>query len=76
MEFLVWFAVSNKTSVVFDNYDADQYNSAVGHGYDGSENYAVVYPYGELVEVMNKPEVGDNKRILRYKYGKQCEGLQ
>lgn len=50
------FAVSNKTSVVFDNYDADQYNSAVGHGYDGSQNYAVVYPYGEVVEVMNKPD--------------------
>ena len=50
------FAVSNTTSVVFNNYDTDQYNSAVGHGHDGSANYAVVYPYGERIEVMNKPE--------------------
>lgn len=49
------FAVSNKTSVVFNGYD-DQYNSAVGHGYDGSDNYAVAYPYGEVVEVLNRPE--------------------
>lgn len=49
------FAVSNKTSVVFVDYD-DQYNSSVGCGYGQSANYAVVYPYGETVEVMNKPE--------------------
>lgn len=48
------FAVSNKTSVVFNDY-SDQYNSAVGHGANGSDNYAVVFPYGETVEVMNKP---------------------
>lgn len=50
------FAVSNKTSVVFNDYTADQYNSAVGHGYGESANYAVVYPYGEQVEVLNKPD--------------------
>lgn len=50
------FAVSNQTSVVFNNYDEDQYHSAVGHGYDNSANYAVVYPYGETVDVMNKPD--------------------
>lgn len=49
------FAVSNQTSVVFNSYD-DQYHSSVGHGYDKSANYAVVFPYGETVEVMNKPE--------------------
>lgn len=50
------FSVSDKTSVVFESYDTDQYNSAVGHGYGGSGNYAVVFPYSERVEVMNKPE--------------------
>lgn len=50
------FAVSNKTSVVFNDYD-DQYNSAVGSGHDGSANYAVVFPYeGERVSVLNRPE--------------------
>lgn len=49
------FAVSSMTSVVFNSYD-DQYNSAVGHGYGGSANYAVVFPYGELVEVLNRQE--------------------
>lgn len=49
------FAVSNKTSVAFIECD-DQYNSAVGHGYGGSENYAVVCPHDECVEIMNKPD--------------------
>lgn len=49
------FAVSNQTSVVFDSY-ADQYHSAVGHGHDNSANFAVAFPAGETVEVLNKPE--------------------
>lgn len=49
------FAVSNKTSVVFNDY-SDQYNSAVGHGVHESHNYAVVFPYGETIDVLNKPE--------------------
>lgn len=49
------FAVSNQTSVVFDSY-ADQYHSAVGHGHDNSANFAVAFPSGETVEVLNKPE--------------------
>lgn len=50
------FAVSNHTSVVFNDYANDQYNSAVGHGYGNNGNYAVVFPMTETVEVLNKPD--------------------
>lgn len=49
------FAVSNQTSVSYADM-ADQYHSAVGKGYDGSDNFAVVFPMTETVKVLNKPE--------------------
>ena len=51
------FAVSNETSTTYASY-ADQYRSCVGHGYDGSSNYAVVFPsaMGEAVEPVAGPK--------------------
>lgn len=45
------FAVSNETSTAYATY-ADQFRSCVGHGYDGSSNYAVAFPsdMGEAIE--------------------------
>jgi len=37
------FSVSSKTGTTASGY-TEQYNSTVGHGYDGSANFAVVYP--------------------------------
>lgn len=51
-------AVSNETSTAYATY-ADQYRCAVGHGYDGSANFAVVFPSGnnETVEPVDGPTV-------------------
>ena len=51
------FAVSNETATVYATY-ADQYRSCVGHGHDGSSNYAVVFPsaMGEAVEPVDGPK--------------------
>ncbi len=38
------FAVSNETSTSYASYTTDQYRNCVGTGYDGSSNYAVVFP--------------------------------
>ena len=51
------FAVSNQTATTFSNY-ADQYHSATGKGVDDSNNFAVVYPYGQTIDVLFK-EDGD-----------------
>jgi hypothetical protein len=50
------FAVSNETSTAYATY-ADQFRSCVGHGYNGSSNYAVAYPsaMGETIEPMEGP---------------------
>ncbi len=52
------FAVSNETSTEYATY-ADQYRNCVGTGYQGSANYAVVYPSDmhEAVEVIGDPQV-------------------
>ena len=57
------FAYANSTSTKFDNSDyfIDQWNNAVGGGYDGSENYMVAYPQGGKITVMNNDE-GDQLR--------------
>ncbi|MDD7317306.1 MAG: DUF4465 domain-containing protein [Prevotella sp.] len=57
------FAYANKTTTSFNapDYFIDQWNNAVGGGYDGSENYMVAYPQGGKITVMNNEE-GD---ILR-----------
>ena len=52
------FAYSNRTATTFTSATPDQYNSVVGHGYDESENYAVVFDKGTIT-VLNKPEEGD-----------------
>ncbi|MDD6552387.1 MAG: DUF4465 domain-containing protein [Prevotellaceae bacterium] len=44
------FCVTGKHDTSFKDYH-DQYNSCLGHGYDGSNNYAVVYPQGEKIAV-------------------------
>ena len=43
------FAISNRTDTSFTTYELCQFNSCVGHGVDGSEKFAVVYPQGELI---------------------------
>lgn len=48
------FGYSNSTSPSFGSLE-DQFNSAAGGGYGGSENFAVAYPQGGAVTVMNNP---------------------
>ena len=53
------FAYANCTSTSFKTL-ADQYNSCVGTGYNGSDNYAVAYNNGNI-EILNSEE-GDTIR--------------
>ena len=55
------FAYSNRTATDFSSYTPDQYNSAVGHGYDDSENFAVAYSTG-TISVLNNRLEGDSIR--------------
>ncbi|WP_455515872.1 DUF4465 domain-containing protein [Porphyromonas sp.] len=51
---LTWggVAYSNQTKTTFSSLFPDQFNSIVGHGVNGSKNYAVAYAYGQhTVEV-------------------------
>ena len=51
---LTWggVAYSNQTKTTFNSLFPDQFNSVVGHGVNGSKNYAVAYAYGKhTVEV-------------------------
>lgn len=51
---LTWggVAYSNQTKTTFSSLFPDQFNSVVGHGVNGSKNYAVAYAYGQhTVEV-------------------------
>ncbi len=51
---LTWggVAYSNQTKTSFRSLFPDQFNSVVGHGVNGSKNYAVAYAYGkQTVEV-------------------------
>ncbi len=56
-EWYYWsgFAISSRTETSFSSYQIDQFNSAVGHGANGSEKFVVAYPQGELIET-NAPE--------------------
>ena len=54
------FSYSNQTHTTYTSL-ADQHNSAVGSGVDGSENYAVTYPQGGKIHVLNNAE-GDSIR--------------
>ena len=46
---LTWggVAYSNQTKTTFSSLFPDQFNSVVGHGVNGSKNYAVAYAYGQ-----------------------------
>ena len=55
------FAYSNRKATSFETMTPDQYNSAVGNGYDNSENFAVAYNSGEI-KVLNSPLTGDSIR--------------
>ena len=59
-EYLTWndFAISNRTATTYQTLFPDQFNSCVGHGYNNSANYAMVYMFGKTadVEVLNKPQ--------------------
>ena len=54
------FSYSNQTHTTYTSL-ADQHNSAVGSGVDGSENYVVDYPQGGKIHVLNNAE-GDSIR--------------
>lgn len=56
-EMATWFyyGYSNRTSTTYGGLD-DQFNSAVGHGVDGSENYGVAYPQNGKIKVTNKAD--------------------
>lgn len=50
---------SNMTATTFESYDKDQWNSAVGHGANGSANYGVLYGSSlpmEVIKVADAPE--------------------
>lgn len=46
------FGYSNQTSTSFESLN-DQFHSAAGGGYDGSENFVVAFPQGGSVSVLN-----------------------
>jgi hypothetical protein len=48
------YAVSGRTDTTYVSYVLGQYNSCVGHGYGGSDNYLVAYPQGETIEVADE----------------------
>lgn len=52
------FAYSNRTATSFETMTTDQYNSAVGNGYDNSENFAVAFDNG-VINVKNNSVAGD-----------------
>lgn len=62
-EYDTWggFAYSRRTSTDFSVLMTDQFNSCVGSGYQGSENYAVAYDNG-TIQVLNSPIEGDSLR--------------
>ena len=45
------FAYSDQTKTTFTSLFPDQFNSAVGHGVNGSKNYAVAYAYRQPAEL-------------------------
>ncbi|MCM1319924.1 MAG: DUF4465 domain-containing protein [Muribaculaceae bacterium] len=56
-----FFGYSNHTSTSFSTYVTDQWNSAVGHGVDNSDNYGVVFisPYmGSTVITLSNSKEG------------------
>ncbi len=55
------FGYSNHTSTSFNSYTTDQWNSAVGHGVDDSDNYGVVYVsnfMGKTLTTLSNTEEG------------------
>ena len=52
------FAYSNRKVTSFETMTPDQYNSAVGSGYDNSENFAVAFDNG-VINVENNSVAGD-----------------
>ncbi len=62
-EYDTWggFGYSRRTGTDFSVLMSDQFNSSVGSGYQGSENYAVGYEQG-TIQVLNSPVEGDSIR--------------
>lgn len=62
-EYDTWggFGYSRRTATDFSVLMSDQFNSSVGSGYQGSENYAVGYDNG-TIQVLNSPVEGDSIR--------------
>lgn len=63
------FSISNKKETDFIDYAKSQYNSCVGHGVNGSENYAVYFysNYGITKEIDTAPIQDCNGNKLKAK---------
>ena len=48
-DFFCGFAISARTETTFTTTTPDQFNSCVGHGANGSQNYAVFYDAGSMM---------------------------
>lgn len=51
-DFYCGFAISARTETTFKTLVPDQFNSCVGHGVNGSKNYAVFYDAGSMMPAM------------------------
>ena len=51
-DFYCGFAISARTETTFATLVPDQFNSCVGHGVNGSKNYAVFYDAGAMMPAM------------------------
>ena len=51
-DFWCGFAISARTQTTFTKTTPDQFNSCVGHGVNGSKNYAVFYDAGSMMPAM------------------------
>jgi hypothetical protein len=51
-DFYCGFAIAARTETTFKTLVPDQFNSCVGHGVNGSKNYAVFYDAGSMMPAM------------------------
>lgn len=62
------FGYSNSTDTDFEYYYYDQWNSAAGGGYDGSENFAVAYSGGTITVLNAEADIIDGFYITNNTY--------
>lgn len=57
--------VSGRTDTTFVDYKLGQYNSCVGHGYEGSSKFGVVFQQGETIDVL---DLSDGGKVIKGMY--------